>query len=365
MFSSVLNFFRDIGNFFKLKQVVGIDIGTVSVKLIEATRKGDRLEIKNYGLLETKDYLERGNAAIQSGSLKMVPSQTAALINTIIRETGVRATHVIASLPISAVFTVVIEMPLLNEKETARSIPFQARQYIPMSIQSVALEWTKIDEYKNEKGQPLQRVFITAVPKELIREYHEVFRTAGLTLSSLEVDVLALVRAIGSPNDPPTLIVDMGGLSTAVLVTEKGVIKQISQSDYGGATLTHAIAKALGVSTWRAEELKRRRGLRGFSGEYELSTSLLPFLDVIIRECERVRGLYERGNDKKIETLMLTGGGALLETISEYFTNQLQLSLREPSPLRHFTYPASLEPLMKVLNKELGIAAGLALRARL
>jgi len=150
-----------------------------------------------------------------------------------------------------------------------------------------------------------------------------------------------------------------------IAVIERGVLKQIGQTDYAGATLTNAVARVLGVSARRAEELKRRRGLLGFGGEYELSTSLLPFLDVIIRECIRVKDLYESDYQKSVAGFTLVGGGANLPGIGDYFTKQLQLPLSEPGSLRHFAYGENLEPLAKSLGRDLAVASGLTLKSKL
>ncbi len=358
-------FFEDIGNFIKFKRVLGIDIGTASVKLVEVQRKGERLALEGYGLLETKEYLERGNAAIQTTSLRMVEGDVARYLKTLCHETGTVATHAVASAPLSSVFMVSVEMPLLSLEETGRSVPYQARQYIPLPPSAVSLDWTKVEEFENERGGRSQRLMITAIPKELLNRYRSMFKLAGLRLTAVEVDIQSIVRAVSSPTDPITLLVDIGALSTSIAVVERGRIMQVGQTDYGSATLSYAIARSLGVSTWRADELKRRRGLLGFGGEYELSTSLLPFLDVILQECGHVRDSFERSHGRVVEQLLMVGGGANMPGIQDYTSAQLKLTSREPNALRHFEYPLELASVAKLLNREFAAAAGLALRAKL
>ncbi len=361
---AIKDFFQDIRNFFTFSHILGIDIGTVSLKLVEVSRQGDRLVLNNYGILETKEYLERENAALQGSSLEIELERIGKLLNQLISEVKPKARRVVASLPLSNVFVVPIEMPILSSEETARSVAFQARQYVPLRAEDMQVEWSTVEEIERG-GERIQKILITAIPKKLIRRYQDAFKQVGLSLVAVEVDITAAARALAQTTNVPTLLIDIGGLSTAIAVVEKGILKHVGQIDYAGATLTNAVAHVLGVSPRRAEELKRRRGLLGFGGEYELSTSLLPFLDVIIRECTRVKEQYENSYQKKVGSFTIVGGGADLPGISDYFVERVRLPFEEPAPLRYFSYASQLAPLSKTLNRQLNVAAGLALRTRL
>ncbi|MFH1192871.1 MAG: type IV pilus assembly protein PilM [Candidatus Jorgensenbacteria bacterium] len=356
------DFVTDIKNFFSVGRVLGVDIGTASVKVVELARKGEIISLENYGALQMREYLERGNAALQSGSLKLDEREAVRALKTLLGEMKPVARKVIASVPSFAAFSVPIEMPLLSHEETGKSVAFQARQFIPIPVAEMTLEWEKAGEFENVQGQRLQRILVSAIPNVLIAEYKSIFRAAGLRLVSLEAESASLARALSSAGDPPTLMVDIGAESTAMVVMHGAAVQQVGQTDYGSLSLTQALARSLGISHTRAEELKRRRGLLTGGAEAELSTSLLPFLDVIIRECERVRGLYERTYGARVERFMLAGGGANLRGIGEYFRERLQLALAEPKPFAHIPYPSGLEPAMRLLNREFAVAAGLALR---
>jgi len=196
-----------------------------------------------------------------------------------------------------------------------------------------------------------------------LKKYKEIFREAGLSLAAIEVESQSLARVLTRPTDPVTAIVDIGAESSAISVVEKGSVRYVGQTDFGGLALTQAMSRTLDISGYRAEELKRRRGLKGTGGEYELSTSLMPFLDVIIQECERVRKLYEQTYGKKVERMTLTGGGANLQGIEEYFGSQVDLKFFGPETLNYFKYPAELAPAARSLNNDFSVALGLALKA--
>ncbi|MDP2598503.1 MAG: type IV pilus assembly protein PilM [Candidatus Liptonbacteria bacterium] len=365
----VKDFFTDIRNFFSFGRVLGVDIGTVSIKLVELARKGDAVTLENYGMLATKEYLKRPNAVIQSSSLKLSIRDTAPLLKTLVDEVKPKARKVFASVPAFASFAVPIEIPLMSREETEKSIGFQAQRFIPMPVSEVSFEWEKVGEYESAEGRKSQRILLVAVPNEIVKTYRELFHAAGLTLVALEVEHTALARAVTSfsPSAPAgsrhRMIVDIGAQSTAIVVTEGGMVRTVGTADYGAVILTQALARNLGVSEVRAEELKKRRGLMVAEGEYELSTSLLPFLDVIIRECERVRASYERTFGRPVERFTMVGGGANLLGIERYFAEALNIPHEPARPFARIQHDESLEPAMRTLNHDLAIATGLALKS--
>jgi len=358
----VTDFFTDIKNFFSFGRVLGVDIGTVSIKMVELARKGETVSLENYGMVATREYLRRPNAVIQTSSLKLSVRDTAPMLETIVREMRPKAKRVIASVPSFASFAVPIEMPLMTREETEKSIGFQAQRFIPMPVTEVTFEWEKVGEYETTDGRKTQRVLIVAVPNDLVKLYRELFHSAGLTLAALEVEYAALARACLVPGGRRTMLIDIGAESTTITIVEGAAVRAVAQADYGSVILTQALARSLGISEVRAEELKRRRGLSMGEGERELSTSLLPFLDVIIRECERARSAYERTAKVSVERFMLVGGGANLVGIEQYFAARLNLPHEQARPFAKVRYAEELEPAMRTLSHDLALATGLALK---
>ncbi len=356
------NFFRDVSSLFSPQRVMGIDIGTTRIKMVELshTRKGYVLE--NYAIIETTRYLERTNEALQSSSFPFNEERIYAALDLLLRETKPRATHVILGLPLFRVFVTPIEMPALSHEDTTRSLTFQARQYIPLSIQSVILDWTLINQFTNVQGRKMQRVLLTAIPRDLVERSTRLFRALHLTLSGYEPESHALLRVMGNKDDLPTLVVDIGALSTMVMVEEKGVLQYVRQVDYGGFSLTYAFARSLGISSWRAEELKRRKGILGVGGEQELSTSLLPFIDVILQECERAKTLYEQSSGTTVARVVLSGGSVALPGFERYAVERLQMQIVHSRPFEYVQIPSSLQPLTPQLSRECAVALGLAFR---
>lgn len=356
------DFFKDIGNFFRAGAVLGVDIGTASIKLAELGKKNEQFALLNYGILEAKEYLIHPNRAIQTSSLKISEKDATALLKSLLLEVRPKTKIAVASIPAFAAFMTVLDMPLISKEETAKAILFQAPQYIPLPIQDVAIDWMKVDEFDTPERERYQRILLIAIPQTIIRAYKTIFHDADLNLTALEVDGLALTRGLFPNETVPTLLVDLGAETTNMFVVAGKNVQYAGESDYGGIYLTQAIGRSLGITLLRAEELKRRRGLLKGGAESELSTLTLPYLDVILQEVNHVREVYERRYSKKIERLMLMGGAANLLGVEKYFSAETGLPAILPNIFRGMEYDLRLEPILRELQNELPVAVGLAKR---
>ncbi len=357
-------FVEDMRNWFSGSSVLGVDIGTVSMKLVELSRGKGSVNLTGYGMLETREYLERGNAVIQTSSLKISERDAVLLLKTLVAEAKPKTKRVVASIPAFCAFFAPLEMPALSPLETAKSVAFQARQYIPLPPDQVSIDWSVISTGENDRGQAYQRVLLTGIPKTTVATYQRIFKAAGLKLTALEVETQALARSLPfESSEGATLVVDLGGVTTEVIIISKGAVSEVGQTDYGGVTLTQALARSLTISPRRAEDLKRRRGLSSQPGEYELSTSLYPFVDVILQECKRIRSAYERRGGPKVEQFSIVGGGGSLQGIERYVSKQLNLPHVAPTAIgSRIKASGELDPILGELNRELATAVGLALR---
>lgn len=358
----IKGFFSDVKNSLTSARVLGVDIGTTAIKMVEVSKKGDVLNLDNYGILETKDYLVRGNAAIQTSALKISERDVAQLLSTFIKEFKPQTKQAIVSIPIYNAFFVTIDMPALAPREAASALSFQAKQYIPLPLDQVNVEWVEMDSFQNERGQDMKRYLVIAVPIAVINTLKKLFGNVGITLRGLEVEHQPLIRALLSPTDPIVQIIDIGGESTGIYIIEKGISKRTTQIDSGGSSLTKSLARSLDISAFRAEDLKKRKGLLGSGGEYEISHALFPFLDVIFNECARIKNEFERTSGKKVAEVALVGGGANLLGIDAYARDALGLPIKTTDSLRHFALKGEIEPIRKEIGRTFTTASGLALR---
>lgn len=343
---------------------LGVDIGTTSIKIAEIEQGKQLPRLTNYCMLEDKGSLLRANTAIQASNLKLFENEVIELLKAAVAEMKPKTNEALASLPTFSAFTTVLTFPDMSKGDLERSLSFGFKQYIPMPLSEVAIDWMKVGEFRDESGKLFQEVLLISVPQEQIKKYQRIFKEAGLHLNALEVEGLSLARSILGNDPSPTFIIDIGSRSTAIIIAEGGTIRFSGQSDFGGASLTQAISSGLNINPMRAEELKREKGIQGTGPNYELSTIMLPFLDAIISEVKRVEFNYKTQipTSKNIERAVLSGGGSNLAGIERYFTEHLGMPAVKAVPFSKFEYPPTIEPLVKELNPFLSVSLGLALR---
>lgn len=347
---------------FNSKNFLAVDIGTTSIKMAEFGGTTKKPELRNYGWLENADYLERTNKVIQTSSLRISEKETTNLLKILISQVKPKTARVVASLPSFTAFITLLEMPLMPNEDTAKSVVFQARQFIPFAVSEVTIDWIKVGERADKEGTKKQQILLISVPNERIKSYREIFQAAGLKLSALEIESFSLTRALTNNDPTPSILVDIGGYSTNIAVAEGGFWKYNSHSDFAGHSLTQAVASGLSINSLRAEELKKRVGLIGIGGEYELSTLMFPFLDAIIQEVRRAKEIYEREYGGRIERTLLAGGGANLPGIEKYFTEQLGLTVVKGAPFNYLNYSEQITPLVNELGGRFAVAVGLGLK---
>lgn len=339
--------------FFAKKISLGVDIGTSAIKIVALQAdKNNRPRLLDYAVLETYGYLERANAALQTSTLKIFEEEIVGYLRLMLRKMKLPAGswETAASLPTFSAFTTLIEVPPdMSEADLVQTMNFKAKQYLPLPISSVVLDWTRVGA-----GE----VFLVAVPSEQVERFQDIFQQARIKLTVLEIEGLALARSLTRENQEPALIIDIGSRSSVILLVQAGRLYMSRQLDFAGGSLTQALAASLEIAPRRAEDLKKQKGLTGLEGgpERELSTILLPILDVIINEARRVKA------SRDFSRVILCGGGAKLLGLPRYLGNELGLPVELANPLAGISSAPVLEPLLKDLGPNLAVAAGLALR---
>lgn len=345
---------------FKQNLFLGIDIGTTSLKIVELKRKGGRVELSNYGILEKYGHLERINDAIQTSTFKLLEESTALLLKQLLRTAKLDAVTSYMTLPGFSGFVSLIEFPEMKDKELAKAIRFQAGQYIPMSLAEMTLDW-QIIERENDRMQ----VLLMAVPTEIVHRYIRIAKLAKLNLSGLELETVAIARLLGIKEKSPAIIVDIGGRTTSISVIDRGNLRQTHNIDTAGGDLTQVISSGLGISPLRAEEVKKTSSLDiQYQGEIALLRLLTPLLDVIRREIEKSINNYYLQSKRKVEKIILTGGGANLSGLDKYYSDAFLMPVikGDPFSLGIISYHPNLAPVIREIGTNLTAACAVAFK---
>lgn len=343
--------------FFK-KKYLGIDIGTTTVKVVVLSF-GEQPKLESYGILENYAHLERVNEAIQTSSFKLVEKTTAKYLGDLLKKSNIKNREAIFSIPCFNTYTSILEIPPLSQKDLERAVYFQAKQYVPMALSEVSIDWQIV--YKDNTKI---KILLVAVPKELVNRYLTIAKLTNIRIAKMELESLASARSLISKERGVVGVVDIGGRSTSISVFENGVLQSLKTLDIAGGDLTQVISTGLNIIPVRAEEIKRLYGLKPPIGQEEVMKLMIPLLGVIEQEMQREFTFFSKRTNKNIEKIYLTGGIANLPGITEYFSNDFKVPVFEGNPfeLGLIKFDKKLEPVVKEIGSSLSVACGLLMK---
>lgn len=332
--------------FGKDNSIIGVDIGTSSIKMVQLSH-GNTPTLVTYGMVDVPEPI----------TLQTSPEtikEIAALLTTLLQKAHVTTKKCAMSLPNTAVFTSVVDMPKMSESELAKAMPFEAKKYVPLPLSEISLNWTVISDKPEE---PNHQVLMIAVPNQINQTYMKIFEMAGLNLEFAEIEALALIRSLLGDQSKNDVIIDIGAKVTGLSFVRSGVLQMSRNLNIGGDTITERIAQALNLSQERAEQFKRDFGLNGTDF---LPEAVKPVLTTIKNETQQLLNIY-RTHNISVDRIIFSGGGAQLPGILEFFKD-LGIPSFVGNPLSKISYPQAAQKVLQRYGMHLSVAMGLAMR---
>lgn len=349
--SSVSSLFRK-----EVKSVIGVDIGTSSVKVVQLRRERGRVILETYGAIALGPY-----AGLEVGRATALPAEKIAeALKDVMREATITTVDAALSIPYASSLVSVIKLPAVVEKQLAQVVPIEARKYIPVPINEVLLDWFPVGGGKARPDGKIE-VLIVAIHNDTIAKFRSIAGDAALAVSFFEIEVFSAARAALEHGIAPIAVVDMGAATTKFYIVERGLIQESHIISHGAQDLTLALSRALGITVMQAEERKRKFGLDPAGGD-DLKRSLELSLAPLLSELSRTVISWEQRAGETLSGIVLTGGGASLKGFREFAQGRLQAEVRLADPFGKTQAPAFLEQILKQTGPEFAVAVGLALR---
>ena len=368
------NFFSGIvGDIFNKKStgVLGIDIGSSSIKMVQLSRKGGHAVLDTYGELALGPYA--GKSVGEATSLP--PEKIIEAIGDMLKEKEVNITTRTwgVAIPFASSLMAVIEMPMQSPKQLESMIPIEARKYIPVPISEVVLDWYIIPRDKNpDIEQELNQeeklkfekveVLIVALHNDTLIRYKDIVTRNSLDASFFEIEIFSTMRSILEQELTPVLIVDMGATSTKLYIVERGILRSSHMVNRGSQSITNELSKSLGISLTDAEYLKRDKGLEGEINGIKTRDVVTLTLNYIFSESNRVILAYQKKYNKNVNKVVLVGGGSALKGVVDVAKTGFQTEVVAGNPFSKVVAPAFLEKVLNETGPEFAVAMGVALR---
>lgn len=338
--------------FYKDKPVIGLDISQTGMKVMSIDRK--KKLVTGYGSIDldpvkVQHALEKEGDDYLYESLKELLSKN--LVGTL------ASNHIALGIPASRTFTRTFTLPTVGERELKSAVQLEVEQYIPIPLGELYVDYEIIERSKKELT-----ILMCAVPRKIIDTCISIAQKANLQICLIEPSTSAVARLLEKTEEGhlPTLIVDVGPASTDIAVLD-GSIRVAGSVNVGGNTFTLDIAKKLKVPLENAHQLKVLNGLSAGSRQQKITAALNPSLERIANETRKVMRYYdERLSDhRKIEQVLVVGGGANVPGIGDYFTNKLLMPARVASPWQQLNFGKLPEPAKQFRPRYITVA-GLA-----
>ncbi len=337
-------------------RVVGIDIGSSSVKVVELEITEKAPVLRTYGELQLGPY---DNKSLGEPVKLELKKRTEVLVD-VLRESGVQAKHGVLSMPLSSSFVTVIPVTVRKGEEIEQRIRIEARKYIPVPLTDVTLDWIILDPIDASQTS-MQEVLLVAIQNESLNEFSMLLTSVGMPAQPSEIEIFSTIRAVSS-NEPGAFgIIDLGARVSKLYIVRNDVLERIHRVANGGASITNKLASMHNLSFEDAENLKRSFNTTP-AQKQDIKRCTTSVLNAPLQEFKRLIDQYEIRIGSSLSKIILTGGVALTPAIIPYMSDLLSREVILATPFNKVAYPAFMEDTINELGPSFSVSLGAALR---
>jgi len=344
----------------KSTQVLGLDISSTTVKLLELSQAGGRYRVESYAVSSLPQ-----DAVIEK-SVNDVDG-VANAIRTVVAQSRTKLKNVAAAVAGSSVITKLIDMPQgLSEDDMETQLTLEADQYIPYPLDEVSIDFEVQGPSPEDDDQV--EVLLAACRRETIETRVEAIEGSDLVPRIMDVEAYAMERAFGQlkgqldlEEDSTVAIVDIGATMTTLSVLNSGQTIYTREQLFGGKQLTDEIMRRYGLPLEEAGLAKKQGGL---PDDYEPEV-LEPFKDAVVQQVARsLQFFFSSSQYNDVDHIILAGGVASMEGLEELVQERLGTPTTVANPFAMMSISPRVNQV--ALNSDapaMMIACGLALRS--
>lgn len=343
----------------KSVNVLGLDISSTSVKVLELTQSGNRYRVESYAVASLPP-----NSVVEKNITE--PEAVADTVRKVVELAKTKNKNAAVAVAGSAVITKVIEMDAaLTDDQMESQISVEADQYIPYPLDEVAIDFEIQGPAENEEQV---EVLLAACRSENVEMLVDVLDMAGLTAKIVDVEAYAIERSFNlvaeqmdSDDQTTVAIVDIGATMTTLSVLTGGSTVYTREQLFGGKQLTEEIQRRYGLSAEEAGLAKKQGGL---PDDYEPEV-LEPFKEAVLQQVTRsLQFFFSSSQYNDVDHIVLAGGVASMPGLPELVQDKLGTPTTVANPFANMTISSHVDA-MALSNDApaLMIACGLAMRS--
>ncbi|HHW4680481.1 MAG TPA: type IV pilus biogenesis protein PilM [Xylella taiwanensis] len=344
----------------KQSTLVGVDISSTAVKLLQLSRSGNRFKVEHYAVepLPPNAVSEKDIAEVEL---------VGEAIRRAVSRSGTKTKFAAAAVAGSAVITKLIPMPAgLDEHDLEAQIELEATNYIPYPINEVSLDFEVLGPVPN--NTEMVQVLLAASRSENVELRQSALELGGLTAKIIDVEAFAVENAFSLIAEELTVgskglvaLIDIGATMTTLNVLHSGRSLYSREQIFGGKQLTDEVVHRYGMTYEEAGQAKRQGGL---PQSYEVEV-LEPFKEAVVQQISRLLQFFYAGSEyNRVDCIVLAGGCAVIAGLPTMVEERLGVTTVVANPLAQMTLGAKVQA--HALSQDapaLMIATGLALRS--
>jgi type IV pilus assembly protein PilM len=344
----------------KAKPVLGLDISSTSVKLLELRRHGDRYRVETYAVRALPP-----NAVVEKNIND--PEAVAEVIRAMVKQSKTSLKHVAVAVAGSAVITKVIDMPAgLSDDAMETQISLEADQYIPFPLEEVSLDFEVLGESPRNPDQV--EVLLAACRRENVDSREAVLQLADLIAEKVDVEAYSMERAfelvaeqLEDQEGQVVAVIDIGATMTTLSVLVDGKTVYTREQLFGGKQLTEEIQRRYGLSMEEAGLAKKQGGL---PDDYE-SEVLDPFKEAVVQQVTRsLQFFFSASQYNDVDYIVLAGGVASMEGLTGLIEEKLGTQTVVANPFASMSVSSRVNAVSLANDApSLMIVTGLAMRS--
>ena len=345
----------------KNPSLVGIDISSSAVKVLELSRNGEHYRVERYAVEPLPQ-----NAVVEHAITEV--EQVASAVERAVKRSGTRCKHAAVAVPAAHVITKVIKMPGgMTDPERKAQIEMEADHYIPYPLDEVNMDYQVLESIEPSAAEV--DVLLAACRKEIVDDYLAVIQGPGLTPYVVDVETYAMENAYaliashmpGGGMEKTVAVLDVGATSTNINVVHNNRSVYTRDHSFGGRQLTEEIQRRYGLSYEEAGLAKKQGGL---PDNYQTDV-LRPFMEAMCQEIMRaLQFFYSSTPYNSVDQILLAGGCAQIAGVDELVAARIGVPAMVANPFASMSLSSRIKPqLLSNDAPSLMICCGLALRS--
>jgi len=344
--------------FSKKDTLVGLDIGSRSLKAAEISESKRGRELKRFGITEIP------HGAIEDGTIND-PEVVAESIRQLFKAYNIKERNVAISIGGYSVIVKKIAVQTMDEEQLQETIHFEAEQYIPFDISDVNLDFQILGQ--NETNPNQMDVFLVAAKKEMVNDYVNLVNLAGLNPCIVDVEAFALQNTFEANYDNAgdnVALIDIGASKTSLNILKGNNSVFMRDVSLGCMQINQKIISLIDCSYDEAEQLKYSEGTDRLSAD-----DLKGIISSVVSDwCTEIRRaldfFYSTYPDDQIRRIILSGGGANIAEFRQLLSVEASAQVETINPFRNiFVDNDRFDPdFIKQIGPQAAITAGLAIR---